>query len=62
MQTLIRDCRTRHGTGGPWLFGVLIEGGSSAEIFWGYLLGAVLMIAAALACAAAGGPSRGSLR
>lgn len=21
MQTLIRDCRTRHGTGGPWLFG-----------------------------------------
>lgn len=36
------------GVGGPWLFGVLIEGGSSAEIFWGYLLGAALMIAAAL--------------
>ncbi|TAJ83872.1 MAG: MFS transporter [Reyranella sp.] len=36
------------GVGGPWLFGVLIEGGSSLEIFWGYLLGAVLMIAAAL--------------
>jgi MFS family permease len=36
------------GVGGPWLFGVLIEGGSSAEILWGYLLGAALMIAAAL--------------
>ena len=36
------------GVGGPWLFGALIEGGSSMEIFWGYLLGAVLMIAAAL--------------
>ena len=36
------------GVGGPWLFGVLIEGGSSGEILWGYLLGAVLMIAAAL--------------
>ena len=36
------------GVGGPWLFGVLIEGGSSGEIMWGYLLGAVLMIAASL--------------
>ncbi len=36
------------GVGGPWLFGVLIEGGSSAEILWGYMLGAVLMIAAAI--------------
>lgn len=36
------------GVGGPWLFGVLIQGGNSAEIMWGYLLGAVLMIAAAL--------------
>lgn len=36
------------GVGGPWLFGVLIEGGSSGEILWGYLLGAVLMVAAAL--------------
>ena len=36
------------GVGGPWLFGVLIEGGSSSEIMWGYLLGAALMIAAAL--------------
>ena len=36
------------GVGGPWLFGVLIQGGNSAEIMWGYLLGAGLMIAAAL--------------
>lgn len=36
------------GFGGPWLFGVLIAGGSSGEIMWGYMLGAVLMIAAAL--------------
>jgi len=36
------------GVGGPWLFGVLIQGGNSAEIMWGYLLGAALMIAAAL--------------
>lgn len=36
------------GVGGPWLFGVLIEGGSSGEIMWGYLLGAALMIAASL--------------
>ncbi len=36
------------GVGGPWLFGVLIAGGSSGEIMWGYMLGAALMIAAAL--------------
>ncbi len=36
------------GVGGPWLFGVLIAGGSSGEILWGYMLGAGLMIAAAL--------------
>ncbi len=36
------------GVGGPWMFGVLIEGGSSGEIMWGYLLGAALMIAASL--------------
>jgi MFS family permease len=36
------------GVGGPWLFGVLIAGGSSGEIMWGYMLGAGLMIAAAL--------------
>jgi len=36
------------GVGGPWLFGVLIESGSRGEIFAGYLLGAALMMAAAL--------------
>src|SRR6266404_723978 len=36
------------GVGGPWLFGVLIESGSRTEIMAGYLLGAGLMIAAAL--------------
>ncbi|MDP1963810.1 MAG: MFS transporter [Reyranella sp.] len=36
------------GVGGPWLFGVLIEGGAPGEIMMGYLLGAALMIAAAL--------------
>ena len=36
------------GVGGPWLFGILIAGGSSAEILGGYLLGAALMIIAAL--------------
>jgi MFS family permease len=36
------------GVGGPWLFGVLIESGSRGEIFAGYLLGAALMVAAAL--------------
>ncbi len=36
------------GVGGPWLFGVLIESGERSEIVWGYLLGAVLMIVAAI--------------
>jgi MFS family permease len=36
------------GVGGPWLFGVLIEGGSRSDIVGGYLLGAGLMIVAAL--------------
>jgi MFS family permease len=36
------------GVGGPWLFGVLIESGSRTEIMAGYLLGAGLMIGAAL--------------
>ena len=36
------------GVGGPWLFGVLIAGGSPAGIVFGYVLGAALMIAAAL--------------
>jgi MFS family permease len=34
------------GIVGPWLFGVLIDTGSRASVFGGYLLGAVLMIAA----------------
>jgi MFS family permease len=36
------------GVAGPWLFGMLIDTGSRASVFGGYLLGAVLMIAAAL--------------
>jgi MFS family permease len=36
------------GVGGPWLFGILIEGGGRSHIVWGYFLGAALMIAAAL--------------
>jgi MFS family permease len=35
------------GVGGPWLFGLLIDTGSRWSVFGGYLLGAVLMIAAA---------------
>jgi MFS family permease len=36
------------GVGGPWLFGILIEGGGRSHIVWGYFLGAALMIVAAL--------------
>lgn len=36
------------GVGSPWLFGVLIESGSRDEIFAGYLLGAGLMVGAAI--------------
>jgi MFS family permease len=36
------------GVGGPWLFGVLIEGGGRHDIVYGYFLGAVLMVVAAL--------------
>jgi MFS family permease len=36
------------GVGGPWLFGVLIEGGNRGDIVYGYFLGAALMIIAAL--------------
>jgi MFS family permease len=39
------------GMGGPWLFGWLIDTGSRWSVFGGYLLGAVLMIAAALVAA-----------
>jgi MFS family permease len=35
------------GIAGPWLFGVLIDTGSRTSLFFGYLLGSVLMIAAA---------------
>src|SRR5437773_6967557 len=39
------------GIVGPLLFGLLIDTGSRVSVFWGYLLGAVLMIvAAAVAC------------
>jgi MFS family permease len=36
------------GIVGPLLFGALIETGSRASVFSGYLLGAILMIAAAI--------------
>ncbi|WIM12708.1 MFS transporter [Enhydrobacter sp.] len=36
------------GVGGPWLFGVLIEGEGRGGIVWGYALGAALMVVAAL--------------
>src|SRR4029450_2610512 len=36
------------GVAGPWLFGRLIESGGPREIVVGYLIGAALMIAAAL--------------
>ena len=39
------------GMAGPWLFGVLIDTGSRASLLGGYLLGAVLMIAAGLIAA-----------
>src|SRR5262252_2511184 len=36
------------GVAGPWLFGMLIDTGSRASVFGGYLFGSVLMIAAAI--------------
>jgi MFS family permease len=36
------------GVAGPWLFGVLIDTGSRASVFAGYLIGSGLMIAAAV--------------
>ena len=36
------------GIAGPWLFGYLIDSGSRASVYAGYLLGATLMIAAAV--------------
>jgi MFS family permease len=35
------------GVAGPWLFGILIDTGSRWSVFGGYLLGSVLMLAAA---------------
>ncbi|RAI29271.1 MFS transporter, partial [Rhodoplanes elegans] len=35
------------GVAGPWLFGALIDSGSRASVFAGYLFGAALMVAAA---------------
>jgi MFS family permease len=37
------------GVAGPWLMGSLIETGSRQSVFVGYLIGAVLMVAAAVA-------------
>ncbi len=39
------------GVAGPWLFGTLIDTGSRWSVFAGYLLGSVLMLAAALIAA-----------
>jgi MFS family permease len=39
------------GMAGPWLFGALIDTGSRTSLFGGYLLGAVLMVAAGLIAA-----------
>jgi MFS family permease len=39
------------GIAGPWLFGALIETGSRLSLFGGYLLGAVLMVAAGIIAA-----------
>jgi MFS family permease len=39
------------GVAGPWLFGVLIDTGSRWSVFGGYLLGSVLMLAAAAVAA-----------
>lgn len=39
------------GVAGPMLFGALIETGSRVSVLWGYLLGAVLMLVAAVVAA-----------
>lgn len=39
------------GIAGPWLFGILIDTGSRMSVFGGYILGAVLMLAAAFIAA-----------
>jgi len=52
IRALAIACFYAIGTGvggviGPWLFGVLIDTGSRTSVFGGYLLGALLMVAAA---------------
>jgi MFS family permease len=42
------------GITGPLLFGKLVESGDAGQVFWGYMLGAVLMMAAGLVQAAIG--------
>jgi MFS family permease len=42
------------GITGPLLFGKLVESGDAGQVFWGYMLGAVLMIAAGIVQAAIG--------
>ena len=37
------------GVSGPWLFGVLIEGGARSGVMWGYAIAGTLMIGAAVA-------------
>jgi MFS family permease len=39
------------GVGGPWLFGILIDTGSRWSVYGGYILGAALMLAAAVVAA-----------
>jgi MFS family permease len=39
------------GVAGPWLFGALIDTGSRWSMFAGYLVGSVLMLAAAFVAA-----------
>ena len=39
------------GVAGPWLFGRLIDSGSRWSLFWGYVSGAILMLAAAFIAA-----------
>ena len=46
------------GIAGPWLFGVLIETGSRSSVFVGYLIGAALMLAAAIIAGRVGGRRR----
>jgi MFS family permease len=37
------------GVTGPALFGKLVETGKEINVFWGYLIGAILMIGAGIA-------------